>query len=99
MAARKRTSTCRSASAVRKWLVRLRDRAKPTQDEKWEPPSKVDLDVAIFITPAHQKVTAENLCPVKGMLEDPVTAMWQKDGAVGYGGNFLANSPVRASGV
>lgn len=48
----------------------LRDRSKATQDEKWEPPSKVDLDVAIFITPAHQKVTALNLCPVKAMDQE-----------------------------
>lgn len=67
------------------------DRSKPTQDEKWEQPSKVDIDVAIFITPVHQKVEKYSLCPVYAMYEDPVTAMWQKDG--GYGGNFLANSP------
>ena len=67
------------------------DRSKPTQDEKWEQPSKVDIDVAIFITPVHQKVEKYSLCPVYAMYEDPVTAMWQKEG--GYGGNFLANSP------
>lgn len=70
------------------------DRSKPTQDEKWEQPSKVDIDVAIFITLVHQKVEKYTLCPQYAMHEDPVTAMWQSDGnAAGYGGNFLANSP------
>ena len=37
--------------------------------------------------------------PASCSLQDPVTAMWQSDGnAAGYGGNFLANSPVPRGG-
>ncbi|CAE7448584.1 unnamed protein product, partial [Symbiodinium natans] len=71
-----------------------RSRAQSTQDEKWDAPEKVDIDLAVFITPVHKKVEAALLCPTRALEEDPVAKMWQRDAlADGFGGNFLFNTP------
>jgi len=70
-----------------------KDRSGVTQDEKWESPEQMDIDVSLFVVPVAQEVTAERLCPSLGKDEDPVREMWKGDGNTdGYGGNFIVQS-------
>jgi len=61
------------------------NRAGITQDEKWESPEHVTMDVAMFIVPDMQEIDATRLCPSQMEPGDPVTMMWNKS-SEGFGG-------------
>eukprot|EP00930_Biecheleria_cincta_P019980 TRINITY_DN1510_c2_g1_i1.p1 TRINITY_DN1510_c2_g1~~TRINITY_DN1510_c2_g1_i1.p1 ORF type:complete len:1139 (-),score=228.16 TRINITY_DN1510_c2_g1_i1:210-3443(-) len=75
---------------------RPKDRHKFTQDEKWESRTAISIDLGIFISPAHAKISESLFCPRQALKGDPVKNMWDQGGAgAGFGGNFQteAKSP------
>lgn len=71
------------------------DRSGPTQDENWNSPASIDIDVGLFISPLRKTVSVEHFCPVQSISNDPVTRMWSSGGP--YGGAFANTSLAKTN--